>query len=116
MSGLVQVLAIAAGVVMLLRVLASAVRTVVIPRPERVLLTRLTFEVARRSTQLVSARIKNPARREQWLAMFGPAALLLLPVLTFYTYVLTADGATVRRRPPVNFVSRICFRCVSYHP
>lgn len=77
----VHVVAIIAGVFMLLWVLASAVRTVVIPRPERVLLTKITFDVARRLTQFVSRKTMNPKRREQWLAMFGPAALLFLPVL-----------------------------------
>lgn len=73
-------MAITAGTICLTWVLASAMRTVVIPRPERVWLTRITFEAARRSVRWVNRRITNRVRREQLLAVFGPAALLVLPV------------------------------------
>ena len=80
MNALNQIAAVAAGIIGLTWVLASAMRTVVIPRPERVWLTRITFEAARRSVRWVNRRISNRARREQLLAVFGPAALLVLPV------------------------------------
>lgn len=73
--------AVIGGVAMLIWVLTSAARTVVIPRPERVWLTRITFEAARRSAQFASRRISDRARRDRLLGMFGPAALLLLPVM-----------------------------------
>ena len=80
MNALNQILAIVVGIISLAWVLASAMRTVVIPRPERVWLTRITFEAARCSVRWVNQRISNRARREQLLAVFGPAALLVLPV------------------------------------
>ncbi|MGI9598328.1 MAG: hypothetical protein ACR2QK_19345 [Acidimicrobiales bacterium] len=81
MSAAISILAAVVGVIMLGWILISAVRTVVIPRPERVWLTRITFELARRSVQLAGGRIADPRRRDQLLGMFGPAALLILPVL-----------------------------------
>ncbi len=78
---LAGVAAIVFGVLVLIWILASAVRTVVIPRPERVWLTRMTFEFARRSVQMAVRHISNPGRRDRLLGMFGPAALLILPIL-----------------------------------
>lgn len=80
LNALTQTVTIIVGVVGLAWVLASAMRTVVIPRPERVWLTRITFEAARRSVRSVNRRITSRARREQLLAIFGPAALLILPL------------------------------------
>ncbi len=73
--------AVVLGVAILIWILAAAIRTVVIPRPERVWLTRITFEVARRSVQMIGRHIADPIRRDRLLGIFGPAALLALPVL-----------------------------------
>ncbi len=74
-------LAIAAGVFGVGLILSAVVRTVVIPRPERVWLTRMTFRSARAITNLILRRVDDPIRRDRWLGMFGPVALLMLPVV-----------------------------------
>ncbi len=78
---LAAVAAVAFGVLVLVWFLSSAVRTVVIPRPERVWLTRITFEAARRSVQMAVRHIASPGRRDRLLGTFGPAVLLILPIL-----------------------------------
>jgi hypothetical protein len=72
---------VAAGAIMLVWILASAIRTVVIPRPERVWLTRVTFSVARVAANMAAGLSSDPVQRDRWLGMFGPVALLMLPVL-----------------------------------
>ncbi len=78
---MIRFVAVAAGLGLVGWILAAATRTVVIPRPERVWLTRLTFEIARRSVQMIGAHIDDPIKRDRLLGLFGPAALLVLPVL-----------------------------------
>ena len=53
----------------------SVIRTVVIPRPERVWLTTTSFELARRAAQAVARRIANPARRHRVLGTFEPVVI-----------------------------------------
>jgi len=61
--------------------LASAVRTMVIPRPERVWLTAIAFSTARRITHALAGRITAPDRRHHVLGTFAPVVLISLPVI-----------------------------------
>lgn len=81
MQVVAQIAAVFFGFAILAWILVASVRTVVVPRPERVWLTRFTFEVARRSVHMLNGRISDPVKRERLLGLFGPAALLILPVL-----------------------------------
>ena len=77
----VEVLAVLGGALVAAWVVSSAVRTVVMPRPERVWLTMALFELARRSAGAVAARVKAPDRRHRVLGAFGPAVLISLPLV-----------------------------------
>jgi hypothetical protein len=74
----VKVLAFAAGLWVLQAVLRSAVRTVVVPRAEPVLLPRLLFLFVRALYTPLAIRHHDPERRHAVLARFAPMALLLL--------------------------------------
>jgi hypothetical protein len=73
-----KVLAFAAGLWVLQAVLRSAVRTVVVPRGEPVLLTRLVFLLVRGFYTPLASRHPDPERRHAVLSRFAPMALLLL--------------------------------------
>lgn len=73
-----KVLAFAVGVWVLQAVLRSAVRTVVVPRAEPVLLPRVLFLLVRALYGPLAARHREPGARHAVLARFAPTALLLL--------------------------------------
>lgn len=73
-----RVVAFVAGLVVLQAVLRSALRTVVVPRGEPVLLTRYVFLSVRAVYTPLAARHRDPARRHAVLARFAPTALMLL--------------------------------------
>lgn len=73
-----RVVAFVGGVFVVQAVLRSAVRTVVVPRGERVLLPRLVFLAMRSFYGLTTRHIAAPERREAVLARFAPMSLLLL--------------------------------------
>ena len=77
---LVQVLAVVGGVAMTAWLLTEVVRTVVIPRPERVLLTWAAFELARRLVTGLS-RNRTPERQHRILGSFAPTVLISLPMI-----------------------------------
>ncbi len=81
LMSILQAVAVVLGVLGLAWVLSSAVKTVVVPRPERVLLTRLAFQSVRRPIMLLVRRSDDPRTRDRLLALIGPTGLLLLPVL-----------------------------------
>jgi len=68
-------------------VLVSAIRTVVVPRPERVTITILVFTSARRLARFVADRVRNE-RQERLLDMFAPMTLALLPAVWAFAIVL----------------------------
>ena len=72
--------AIILGAVSVVWLLTSVVRTVVIPRPERVFLTATTFEAARRLARWASRSV-SPQRRHRILGTFAPSVLILLPAI-----------------------------------
>lgn len=74
----VQVVAFLAGLVLLQAVLRSAVRTVVVPRGEQVLLAREFFLLLRAVEEPVVRRIPDEDRRHAALARFAPMGLVLL--------------------------------------
>lgn len=99
--GALRVLAFAAGAVIVLRTVMSAVRTFVVPRPAPVVLTRLVFVASRRLFAVALARKRTDRERDDLLALFAPLTLLLLPgawlalVLSGYTamhWAVEADG------------------------
>ena len=73
-----RILAFAAGLWVLQAVLRSAVRTVVVPRGEAVLLTRILFLFVRSLYEPLAARQHDPERRHAVLARFAPMALVAL--------------------------------------
>ena len=74
----VRVLAFAAGLWMLQAVLRSAVRTVVVPRGEPVLLTRMVFLTMRALYVPLAGRHRDPEQRHATLARYAPMSLLVL--------------------------------------
>jgi hypothetical protein len=76
----VQALVFAVGVIGVVRVVLSAVRTFVVPRGDNDTLTRVAF----RSIRRIFDAIANPSRpyevRDRIMAYYGPIALVLLPV------------------------------------
>jgi hypothetical protein len=74
----IRVVAFVLGLVLLQAVLRSAVRTVVVPRGEPVLLTRVVFLVTRSVYTPLAGRHRDPERRHAVLARYAPMSLLLL--------------------------------------
>ena len=75
------IVAVIVGVVGAAWVLESAIRTVVIPRPERVWLTTAAFDLARRLSRRIVDRVDSPSRRHRILGAFAPTVLISLPLL-----------------------------------
>jgi hypothetical protein len=74
-----RVAAFIAGSALVLAVLLSAIRTVILPRGEPVLLTRTVFVSIRSIFNLWVKRAKTYEQRDRLFAMFSPVALVLLP-------------------------------------
>ncbi len=66
----------------------SAVRTVVLPRPSSVRLSRFVFLATRALFDLRSRRARSYEQRDRIMAMYAPVSLLLLP-LAWLALVLT---------------------------
>lgn len=77
---LIDVLAILFGVAAVFWLLVEVVRTIVIPRPERVLLTWGAFEIARRLARGIS-RNRSPEMQNRILGSFAPIVLISLPLI-----------------------------------
>src|SRR5436309_461333 len=75
-----HLLALIAGLVVILWVLSSAIRTFLVPRGLRSRMTRAVF-VAMRYVFDVPLSWSSQERREQALAYYSPVALLALPVV-----------------------------------
>jgi hypothetical protein len=84
---LARILAFVAGLLIVQAVLRSAVRTVVVPRAEPVLLPRVVFLAMRSFYGTVGRRSGNLDRRDAALARFAPMSLLVLAG-TWVTLVL----------------------------
>jgi hypothetical protein len=68
------------GVAIVFAVLSSAVRTVVVPRGERPLLSTLVITPTRAVFNFFAAHTTSEESRERVLARFAPTSLLLLPL------------------------------------
>lgn len=97
-----ELLAVVAGVVAASWILISVIRTVVLPRPERVWLTMLSFDVARRMSLALAKRFPS-AKSHRILGVFAPTVLVLLPLVwslgliaAFASIYWGADVGTLR--------------------
>jgi len=76
-----RVLAFLAGTAVVLGTLASAIKTVVMPRAEPALITRWVFVTLRKPFDLRVRRAKTWGDADRTMARFAPFALMLLPVV-----------------------------------
>ena len=76
-----EAVAFVVGCVGVVWLVTAAIRTVVMPRPERVWITTTSFEVARRLFSSIARRVTDPARRNRVLGTFAPVVLIALPLL-----------------------------------
>ena len=83
------------GSAFVLATLASAVKTIVVPRALPTRLTRLHFLLVRRVFDLLSRRGGTFARRDRIMALYAPIALVALPVT--WAVVVGAGFALVLR-------------------
>jgi hypothetical protein len=95
---LVQVLAVAVGAVMVVSTMASAVRTVVVPRAVIPRLTRVHFVGLRKMFGLFTGPKRSFESRDRVMALYAPLALVTLPgawvlvVLTGFTAIFWGSG------------------------
>jgi hypothetical protein len=78
---LLNVLAVVAGLLGASWILISALRTVVIPRPEHVWITTTAFDLARRLARALASRFKSADTRHRILGTFAPTVLVSLPLI-----------------------------------
>ncbi len=95
-----RVLAFVAGAGVVLAVLASALKTVVVPRAESALLTRGVFLLTRRLFDLRLKRVDDWAKTDRVMARYAPVSLITLPgvwiatVLVAFTPMYWALGSS----------------------
>jgi hypothetical protein len=77
----VHALAVAVGIVIVLATGLSALRTVVVPRGEVVILTDVVFSATRRLFDLRANRQATYDERDRTMARYGPVSLLVLPAV-----------------------------------
>ena len=77
----VHVVAVLGGVFLVAAVLSAAVRTVVVPRGEHVLLSTIVFAATRWCFQLFAREAHTYERRDRVMSRFAPTALMLLPIV-----------------------------------
>ena len=87
--------------------LISAVRTMVIPRPEHVWITTSAFNLARRFSHWRATRTDDEHRRHRILGAFAPIVLISLPLMWSVGVIVSFSGifwallgGRVRRSPP----------------
>lgn len=77
----IRIIAVIVGVLGSLWFLQAAIRTMVIPRPERVWITVASFATARKLARWWAHRKPDPARRHHILGSFAPFVLISLPLV-----------------------------------
>ncbi len=93
-----QVVAVVAGVALVVFVLFSALKTVVLPRAESSSLVRAEWVALIRVFDLVAHERRSYASRDRILAFYAPVALLLLPgiwvalIIIAYTLIYWGTG------------------------
>src|SRR6267378_7976151 len=95
------------GVAIVLSTFYDLFHSVVLPRPSinRFILVRFLFRVLWGLWRRIGGRIRTPATRESWLAVFGPAGVILIfvfwAVAFLLGYALVLDGFRSQIRPPL---------------
>src|SRR5438128_2403284 len=98
---------VVAGVAIVLATFYDLFHSVVLPRPSinRFVLVRFLFRGLWARWRGIGVRIRTPATRESWLAVFGPAGVILIFVLWAVAfllgYALVLDGFRSQIRPPL---------------
>lgn len=104
MDAVGRVAAIVVGGALALWVLAGAVRTVILPRGEPVLLTRTVFLTTRALYDLRLRRVTTYAERDRVMARYAPVSLIVLPgvwvalMIAAFTGVFWGIGVDPLRR------------------
>lgn len=98
---LLNILIFLAGLLLVGYTLASAARTVVIPRAERVPMSRWVFELSWTVFDLFARRTRTYEQRDRVMALYAPFGLLLLPIewVIFVTLGYTAMFWATGTRP-----------------
>ncbi len=100
-------LEVAAGLLLVLAAFYDLFRSVVLPRPSinRYVFVRLLFFASWGAWRWVGRRVQKPARREGWLASFGPAAVIAMfatwALAFLLGYAIMLDGFSNQVRPPL---------------
>lgn len=81
----------ALGFLLVLATVGASLRTFVLPRGERVLLTRLVFAITRVLFRLRLAGVDGYGTRDRIMAIYAPATLLILPIF-FLALILVGYG------------------------
>ncbi|MGB6057836.1 MAG: hypothetical protein WBF71_06190 [Microthrixaceae bacterium] len=81
MSTVANVVAFVVGVVIIQAVLRSAIWTVVVPRNEQVLLTRVVFLLTRSVYVMFTRRRSSAVKRHEIMARYAPTTLIVLAVV-----------------------------------
>jgi Ion channel len=101
-------LALSAGIVIIVASFYDLFQSVVLPRPSvnRFIFVRLLFTGFWTIWRWIGKRIQPPARRESWLAVFGPAAVLGMfatwALAFMLGYALILDGVRFQIHPQLS--------------
>ncbi|HEV3102369.1 MAG TPA: potassium channel family protein [Candidatus Dormibacteraeota bacterium] len=111
------------GIVIVVAAFYDLFRSVVLPRPavNRFILIRPFFNMAWKTWRWIGHRIPSPARRETWLATFGPLMVIVIFVLWalafLFGYALILDGLRSQIRPLLdNFGESLYFSATTIVP
>jgi hypothetical protein len=77
----VRIVMLLGGVVLVWVVVSSAIRTVIVPLGEVVVLTRVVFRSVRRVFGLFARDAHTYARRDRIMARYAPTSLMILPIV-----------------------------------
>jgi hypothetical protein len=77
----VEILVALAGVALVYSTLSAAIRTVVVPRAEQVLLNRVVFRAVRNGFELFAKEGRPYLHRDRVMARYAPTALMVLPLV-----------------------------------
>jgi hypothetical protein len=95
----IDVVCIVVGLSIVITVLLSAIRTVVVPRAESVVLTRVVFGATLALFNLVARRTSTFEQRDHLMARYAPVSLMILPMvwasLVMYGFSLVYWGFDV---------------------
>jgi hypothetical protein len=76
-----RIVSLLAGIVVVWIVVSSAIRTVIVPRGEVVVLTRAVFRGVRWVFGIFAREVHTFERRDRIMARYAPTALMLLPIV-----------------------------------